>query len=77
MLRMNFREATDLLSLPLEKVAEATGRSYATVLAYRTGDRDAPPVVLKAVGKLMRYQAVILLHASQEMDAGLAEPGPR
>jgi hypothetical protein len=72
---LNFRDATELLSLPLERVAEATGRSYATVLAYRTGGRDAPPEVLKAVGILMRRHATVLLDASRELDAASAESG--
>ena len=44
---MTFRTATDLLAVPLDEVAKATGRTYGTVLAYRNGVRKAPPEVLE------------------------------
>lgn len=44
-----FRDITDAISVPLERVAEVVGRSYATVLAYRTGARPAPPEVYEAL----------------------------
>ena len=50
---MTFREATDLLAVPLEEVAKVTGRSYNTVLAYRNGVRKAPPEVLEKLAAFM------------------------
>lgn len=47
--RNHFRELTDQVSVPLEAVAEAVGRSYGTVLAYRAGTRVAPPEVFVAL----------------------------
>lgn len=42
-----FRDVTDAITVPLERVAEVVGRSYATVLAYRNGVRAAPPEVFE------------------------------
>ena len=49
-----FRSLTDQVSVPLEAVADAVGRSYQTVLAYRTGVREPPPEVY---GKLADFIA--------------------
>lgn len=46
---MDFREATNRLALPLETIAEITGRSYATILAYRQGVRRPPADVWRAL----------------------------
>jgi hypothetical protein len=65
---MDFKEATDLISVPLPRVAEALGKSYGTILAYRTGDRVAPPEVRQRLGDFMRQHAAELLKAAQELD---------
>ena len=54
---MDFKEATDLLSVPLERIAEVLGKSYATVLAYRTGGRVPPPEVRQRLAAFMREHA--------------------
>lgn len=65
---MNFREATDLLSMPLEEVASAVGKTYATVLAYRTGGRVPPPEVRVKLAHLMRERANVLLERADDLD---------
>ncbi len=63
---MTFKEATDLLSMPLEEIASAIGKTYATVLAYRTGGRVPPSDVQVKLAKLMRERAAALLeHADR------------
>lgn len=66
---MTFKEATDLLSVPLERVAGAVGKTYGTVLAYRTGDRAAPSEVRSRLADFMREHAVALAKAADELDA--------
>jgi hypothetical protein len=65
---MNFREATSLLSIGLEEIASAIGKTYATVLAYRTGDRNAPPDVRVRLAAFMREHATRVLRAADELD---------
>jgi hypothetical protein len=63
---MNFKEATDLLSMPLEEIANAIGKTYATVLSYRMGGRVPPPDVRLKLANVMRERAAALLkHANQ------------
>lgn len=66
---MNFKEATDLLSVSLEQIAQAVGKTYATVLAYRTGDRSPPPDVHARLSAFMREQSAELAKAADELDA--------
>jgi len=65
---MTFKEATDLLSMPLEAVASTVGKTYATVLAYRTGGRIPPPEVRVKLAHLMRARAAALLEQANELD---------
>jgi hypothetical protein len=65
---MDFKQATDLLAVSLEKVAAVVGKSYATVLAYRTGDRVPPDDVRKALATFMREQADSLIEAAGKLD---------
>jgi hypothetical protein len=65
---MTFREATDLLSVPMDRVAEVIGRSYATVAAYRSGDRDTPPDVLVRLAGFMRRHAASLEAAADRLE---------
>ena len=65
---MTFKEATDLLSVPLEQIAEAVGKTYATVLAYRTGDRLPPADARVRLAAFMRKHSASLLHAADELD---------
>lgn len=64
---MDFKEATDLISVPLPRVAEALGKSYGTILAYRTGDRVAPPEVRQRLAAFMREHAAELINAADEL----------
>lgn len=66
---MEFKEATDLLSVPLERIATELGKSYATVLAYRTGDRVPPAEVRHRLAAFMREHAATLLVAADETDS--------
>lgn len=66
---MTFREATDLLSMPLEEVANAVGKTYATVLAYRTGGRIPPPAVRSKLASLMRERGKMLLERADDLDS--------
>ena len=66
---MTFREATNLLAVPLEEVARVTDRSYDTVLAYRNGVRTAPPEVLEKLAAFMREHSVELTAAADELEA--------
>jgi hypothetical protein len=64
---MDFKEATDLISVPLPRVAEALGKSYGTILAYRTGDRAAPAEVRQRLAAFMREHAAALLQAAGKL----------
>lgn len=64
---VDFKEATDLISVPLPRVAEALGKSYGTILAYRTGDRVAPPEVRQRLAAFMREHATELIKAADEL----------
>jgi hypothetical protein len=66
---MDFKEATDLLSVPLERIAAELGRSYGTVLAYRTGDRVPPSEVRQRLAAFMRKQSAELAKAASVLDA--------
>lgn len=63
---MTFKEATDLLNVPLERIAEATGRSYQTILSYRNGVREAPAEVMAAVSDLMRSHGLTLIERAPD-----------
>jgi hypothetical protein len=65
---MNFKEATDLLAVPLERVAGAVGKTYGTVLAYRTGDRVPPNEVRSRLADFMRKHAAVLAEAADELE---------
>lgn len=65
---MTFKQATDLLAVPLEQIADAVGKTYATVLAYRTGDRMPPPEVRARLAAFMRNHSASLLQAADELD---------
>ncbi len=65
---MTFKEATDLLSMPLEEIAAAVGKTYATVLAYRTGGRVPPPDVHVKLAELMRERGKVLLDRADDLD---------
>lgn len=65
---MTFKEATDLLSMPLEEIANAIGKTYATVLAYRTGGRVPPPEVRVKLALVMRERASALLEHADRLD---------
>ena len=65
---MNFKEATDLLSVPLERIAEVLGKSYATVLAYRTGGRVPPAEVRQRLAAFMREHSAELQRTADELD---------
>ncbi len=66
---MNFKEATDLLAVPLERVAAELGKSYGTVLAYRTGDRVPPAEVRQRLAAFMREHSAVLLNAANELNS--------
>lgn len=66
---MDFKEATNLLSVSLEQIAAITGRSYPTILAYRTGDRVPPPEVIKRLAAFMREQSAALARVAEELDS--------
>lgn len=65
---MTFKEATDLLAVPLDRVASVVGKTYGTVLAYRTGDRVPPAEVRSRLSVFMREHAAVLLEAADELD---------
>ena len=65
---MDFKEATDLLSIPLERIAEVLGKSYATVLAYRTGGRVPPVEVRKQLATFMRQHSAAVRRAADTLD---------
>ncbi len=67
---MTFRDATDLLAVPLDEVAKVTGRSYDTVLAYRNGARKPPPEVLEKLAAFMRKHSDELAAAAEELEHG-------
>ena len=65
---MEFKEATDLLSVPLDRIAAAVGKTYGTVLAYRTGDRVPPAEVRIRLAAYMREHAASLIEAADALD---------
>lgn len=65
---MDFKEATDHISVPLPRIAEALGKSYGTILAYRTGDRVAPPEVRQRLAAFMREHAAELVKAADKLN---------
>jgi hypothetical protein len=65
---MEFKEATDLLSVPLDRIAAAVGKTYGTVLAYRTGDRVPPVEVRRRLAAYMRAHAANLVTAADDLD---------
>lgn len=65
---MDFKRATDLLAVSLEEIAAVVGKSYATVLAYRTGDRVPPDDVRKRLAAFMREQATTLSRSADELE---------
>jgi hypothetical protein len=65
---MTFREATDLLSMSLDDIASVVGKTYATVLAYRTGGRVPPPEVRMKLAALMRERGKMLLSRADDID---------
>lgn len=65
---MEFKEATDLLSVPLDRIAAAVGKTYGTVLAYRTGDRMPPAEVRIRLAAFMREHSAALLKAADSLD---------
>lgn len=65
---MDFKEATDLLALRLERVADGLGRTYGTVMAYRTGARIPPPEVRRKLAAFMREHSAALAAAADEVD---------
>jgi len=65
---MTFKEATDRISVPLETIAEATGRSYGTVLAYRNGSREAPPEVFHKLAAFIREHMSNLAELADELE---------
>lgn len=48
-----FRALTDQIAVPLETIAEAVGKSYKTIQAYRTGTRVPPPDVYLALAEFI------------------------
>ena len=66
---MDFKEATDLLAVPLEKVAEVVGKSYQTVAAYRIGRREVPPEVWAKLAAFMREHGGKLAEAANELES--------
>jgi transcriptional regulator with XRE-family HTH domain len=72
---MNFKQATDLLSISLEQIASVVGKTYATVLAYRTGDRVPPPEVREKLAAFMRAHSVLLAQAADHLEqSGQKQP---
>lgn len=65
---MEFKEATDLLSVPLDRIAAAVGKTYGTVLAYRTGDRVPPAEVRLRLAAFMREHGAALIEAADSLD---------
>jgi hypothetical protein len=65
---MDFKEATDLLSVQLERIASVVGKTYGTVLAYRTGDRVPPAEVRERLAAFMREHSARLISAADEVD---------
>ena len=65
---MDFKQATDLLSVPLEEVARVVGRKYRSVVAYRQGDRVVPPEVWGKLAAYMRKHSAELSDVADELE---------
>lgn len=66
---MTFKDATDRLGVPLERIAEATGRSYMTIVGYRAGQREAPADVWRALADFAREHAADVRALVKEFNA--------
>jgi hypothetical protein len=67
-----FRAITDQLSVPLEDVARAIGKTYATVAAYRHGKREPPPEVWRRLARFIRSHGSKLTERVAEQAEALA-----
>ena len=65
---MDFKQATDLLSVPLEEVAQVVGRKYRSIVAYRQGEREVPPDVWKKLAEYMRQHSAELAKVAEELE---------
>ncbi len=66
---MRFRERTDLLSLPLQEIADRLGIPYRTLTSYRYGHRAVPEEVLKKLATIMREHCARLAEAADELES--------
>ena len=64
---MTFKDATDLLAVPLETVAEVVGREYSTVMAYRMGKREPTPEVRERLAAYMRSHGARVIEAADQV----------
>ena len=65
---MDFEQATGLLSVPLEEVAQVEGRKYRSVVASRQGEREVPPDVWKKLAEYMRQHSAELIEVADELE---------
>ena len=65
---MDFKQATDLLSVSVEEVARVVGRKYRTVIAYRQGDREVPAEVWRKLAAYMRQHSAELAEVADELE---------
>lgn len=73
---MTFKDAVDLVAVPIQAVAQAVGRGYSTVLAYKNGDREAPGDAWLRLAAYMRSHARELEDAADEIDRTHGGPPP-
>lgn len=66
---ITFRDATDALGVPLEVIAEAIDRSYATVAAYRTGRVQPPAEVWRSLATFAREHVTDVRETAREIAA--------
>ena len=64
---MDFKQATDLLSVPLKEVARVVGRKYRSVVAYRRGEREVPADVWKKLAAYMHQHSAELAEVADEL----------
>lgn len=68
-----YRQALDLVVM--KELAEAKGRAYRTLQAYRKGDRRITPEAARELIEFLREQATSFTAAADALEAALAEEG--
>ena len=62
-------KAIEAATPTLRDVASRIGVSYGTIRAYKIGERNAPPAVMRRLASALRHQAAQLETAADRLEA--------